>query len=179
MTKSEIEKELQGKGDYVQIDTLRRYLKEMIPIDMRKFASLKLAEIYERRSMFSEAAFLFNFLVDNAISYQERMDFLLREMGDFIRVGFFDRADGVMNKIIAEVKPMERTKYIDAVKNFYRGQALAYEKEKRRSKAVEIYEKLVDMKGVSDAEKEDIKAKLLMLYRELGLTQKYLQLKGD
>ena len=178
MSKPDVEKELYGKGDYVQIDTLRRYLKEMIPQDMRKFATLKLAGIYEKRSMFAEAGFLYNLLIEMAFNYQERMDFLLKEIEDFIRAGFFEKADGVMNKIVAEVKPMEKTKYFNAVKNFYRNQAIVYEKEKRRSKAVEIYEKLRDMKIVSDVEKEDITAKLLQLYRELGLTQKYLQLSG-
>jgi lipopolysaccharide biosynthesis regulator YciM len=178
MGKAEIEKELTGKGDYVQIDTLRRYLKENVPVDMRKFASLKLAEIYERRSMFAEAAFLYSFMVENALNYQERMNYLLKEVEDFIRVGFFDRADSVMSKILAEVKPMEKSKFLTSIKNFYIIQGMTYEKEKRRSKAVEVYEKLAGMKGLLDTEKEGIDRKLAQLYKELGLTEKYLQITG-
>jgi len=178
MTKSEIDKEMAGKGDYVQIDTLRRYLKENIPADMKKFASLKLITLYEGRSMFAEAAFIYNTLIELAANYQERMDFLIKEIEDFIRAGFFDRADAVMNKITAEMKPMEKTKYTSAIKGFYMAQGLSYERQKRKGKAIEVYEKLAGMKGMSSPEMEEVKVRLLVLYKELGLTQKYFQLSG-
>ena len=45
MSKSEIEKEIEGKGDFVQIDYLTKLLKEKLPIDIKKFICLRLAEI--------------------------------------------------------------------------------------------------------------------------------------
>ncbi|MDD5699956.1 MAG: hypothetical protein PHH00_02060 [Candidatus Nanoarchaeia archaeon] len=177
MMKSDIEKELNGKGDYVQIDMIRRFLKENIPNEIRKFASLKLAEIYERRSMFSEAAFLYSKLAELAADYAGRMDCLLKEAGDYIKAGFFEGADAAANKITAEVKPMEKTKYSDAVKIFYRTQAGIYEKSKRRSKAAEIYEKMLTLKGLLDLERTEINNKLFGLYRELGMVDKYLGMK--
>ncbi len=57
MNKNEIEKFLIGKGDFVQIDHLARFLKDKnLPLDKKKFVCLKLAELYEKRNMFREAA---------------------------------------------------------------------------------------------------------------------------
>lgn len=178
MMKSDIEKELNGKGDYVQIDMIRRFLKENIPNEIRKFASLKLAEIYEKRSMFSEAAFLYSKLAELAVDYADRMNYLLKEVENYIKAGFFDGADSAANRITAEVKPMEKTKYSDAVKTFYKTQAQIYEKSKRRGKAAEIYEKMLAVKGLLELEKTEINNKLFGLYKELGMVDKYLQTKG-
>lgn len=177
MIRSEIERELGGKGDYVKIDMLRRYLKESIPNDMRKFASLKLCEIYERRSMFSEAAVLYNKLADLAVDYPERRDYLLKEIEDYIKAGFFDGANMATSRITAEMKPMEKTSITSSIKNFYKTQAEIYEKNRRRSKAVEIYEKMLSMKELLDIERTEINNRLLQLYQELGMVQKYLQIK--
>ena len=46
MHKQDIDLVLEGKGDFIKIDYLNRYLKKMPPLEMRKYAYLKLAEIY-------------------------------------------------------------------------------------------------------------------------------------
>lgn len=82
-----------------------------------------------------------------------------------------------INRLIAEVKPMEKSKITNSIKEFYNSQAKLYEKERRRSKAVGIYEKLLEMKSLSDAEKSEINGKLTQAYKELGMVQKYLGMK--
>jgi hypothetical protein len=72
---------------------------------------------------------------------------------------------------------MERTKATDSIKAVYNSQAKLYEKERRRSKAAEVYEKLLLMKGLPDAEKAEINNKLALLYKELGMVDKYLGMK--
>jgi tetratricopeptide (TPR) repeat protein len=178
MSKAEIEKELNREGDYVQIDTIRRFLKENPSPELKKLVCIRLAEIYERRMMFPQAAETYNKLADMTNIYADKMKFLIQEAGNYIHGGFFEMADSITNKIIAEVKPMEKTSTMNIIKDFYRTQAQIYEKEKRKSKAVQIYEKLVTSKTISDAEKSEIDNKLLRLYNDLGLVSKYLDLKG-
>lgn len=48
ISKSEIEEELQRKGDFVQIDYLTRFLESRISRDVKRFIYLKLAELYEK-----------------------------------------------------------------------------------------------------------------------------------
>lgn len=177
MGKSEVEKELQGKGDYVQIDSLRRFLKENIPLDVKKFCLLKLASIYDARKMFSEAADLYGKLGEISMNSTERVGYLTKQVEDYVRSGFFDMADLTMSKLLSEtVKFTDKAKATASIIDFYKRQADLYEKEKRRSKAVEVYEKLLTMK-ISDTEKDYANRKLMDLYKSLGMIDKYIKIK--
>ncbi|MDE1849028.1 MAG: hypothetical protein KGH55_03275 [Nanoarchaeota archaeon] len=177
MNKAEIEKELYGKGDYVQIHDLRRFVQENIPVDVKRAACVKLVEIYERRSMFLEASFIYDKLAEMAVSSAEKVSFLIKEVECSVKAGSLEKADAVMLKIMTFAKPMERGGIIRSVREFYKRQAQAYEKERRKSKAVEIYEKIITLKDVSEEEKEEINRKLVVLYKDLGMVGKYLGLK--
>ncbi len=177
MSKSEVEKELQGKGDYVQIDSLRRFLKENLPLDVKKFSLMKLVLIYENRKMFSEAADLYGKLAEISMNSSERSGYLAKQVENYVRSGFFDMADLTMNKLISEtVKFTDKAKVTASIIDFYKRQADLYEKEKRRSKAAEVYEKLLTMK-ISDSEKEFANKKLMDLYKTLGMIDKYIKIK--
>lgn len=179
MAKSEIERELQGKGDYVQIDSLRRFLKEDIATDTRKFVLMKLVLIYENRKMFSEAADLYGKLSELAMNSSERSSFLIKEIEDYVKSGFFDMVDLVTGKLLGETaKYADKTKITESIVGFYKTQGETYEKEKRRSKAIEVYEKLLTMK-ISDAEKSWAKNKLLELYKGVGMIDKYFNMKDS
>ena len=173
MNKSEIEKELSGKGDYVLIDNITRFAKESIPTDIRKFIYTKLIEIYERRNMFGDAADIYAKLSEISAIPAEKSNYLIKETEDCIRAGFFDKADIAIKKIIANVKATERPKIMISIKEFYKKQAEIYEKEKRRSFAVKTYEKMLTL-NISDAEKNEINKKLLGLYKELGMIGQFM-----
>ena len=173
MTKIEIEKELAGKGDYVLIDNITRFAKESLPVETRKFIYIKLAEIYEKRNMFSDAGDISGKLAEMAIVMSEKANYFTRETENYIKAGFFDKADLAIKKIIANVKASERPKIMNEIKEFYKNQANTYEKEKRRSLAVKTYEKILTL-NISDAEKDEINKKLLVLYKELGMMPKYM-----
>ncbi|MCL5018202.1 MAG: hypothetical protein M1416_00330 [Candidatus Pacearchaeota archaeon] len=173
MTKAEIEKELSGKGDYVLIDNITRFAKENIPTDIRKFIYAKLAGIYEKRNMFADAADIYGRLAEISMIAEEKANFFIKETENYIRAGFFDKADLAIKKIIANVKATERPKIMISIKEFYKKQAEVYEKEKRRSFAVKTYEKILTL-HISDAEKDAIYKKLLGLYKELGMIGQYM-----
>jgi tetratricopeptide (TPR) repeat protein len=175
MTKVEIEKELEGKGDYVLIDNITRFLKENIPTDVRRFVYLKLVVIYERRNMFFEAANIYGNLSDIAISESDRNNYLNKEAQSYIQAGFFEKADAAITKM--RVKELERRNIMASMTEFYKKQAELYEKEKRRNKAMKTYEKILTM-NISEAEKNEINLKLMMLYRELGMIDEYMKMKN-
>ena len=52
-TKTEIEQNINGLGDFVKVDHLERFLKQADSIDIKRFILLKMAEIYEKRGMFT------------------------------------------------------------------------------------------------------------------------------
>ena len=179
MSKLEIEKELEGKGDFVQIDHLTRFLEQDPPYDIKKFVYLKLAGLYEKRDMFNDAAKMYEKIGSLSIPFSEKVKHHVKETELYIKAGFFDKADYALKKALSYANPHsgEIAEINFAVKDFYKRQAEVYEKERRRAHAVRVYEKLISMK-LSETEKEEIKKKLLELYEKLGKIKEYNLLKG-
>ena len=173
MTKSEIEQFLKGKGDYVQIDHLGRFMKEPgLAMDTKKFIYLKLAELYEKAKMFSEAAKMCDHAADLSIPYAEKMGHYKREAELYARAGEFDRSEMAMKKAMSEVNYREKEEIYNSMKDFYKEQGKMYEKMEKRNQAVKFYEKVLEMR-ISDAERSEIKARLMELYKKLGKIREY------
>ena len=178
MNKGEIEKELNGKGDYVQIDTIRRFLKENPSPRFEEICLCQACRDLRKKDDVSAGSGDIQQIGGDDKYLWDKMKFLIQETGNYIHGGYFEMADSITNKIIADIKPMEKTNTLNIIKDFYKTQAMIFEKEKRKSKAVEVYEKMITLKTLSDAEKTDVNNKLLRLYNHLGLVAKFLSLKG-
>ena len=175
MSKLEIQKELDGKGDYVLIDNITRFLKENLPTDVKRFVYLKLVVIYERRNMFLDAANIYGKLTEISMTPGDKLNYGVKEAECYIKAGFFEKADAAVTKM--GVKEIERRKIMTSMIEFYKKQAELYEKEKRRNRAVKTYEKILTM-NISEAEKNEINLKLMTLYRELGMVDEYMKMKN-
>ncbi len=175
MQKHEIEEAIKNEGDFVKIDHLTRLLKERIPTDIRKFVYLKLGEIYERRYMFVYAAESHDKAAENSIAYAEKRKYFTKEAELFIKAGEFFRADEAVKKAMRETNTAEKNEIQASIKNFYKTQAESFEKG-RRSNAIKIYEKLLEM-DITDLEKREVKEKLIKLYESLGKVKEYFTVK--
>lgn len=175
MTKVEIEKELKTQGDYVQIDNITRFLKQNLPLDLKKFVMLKLVEIYERRTMFQAAADIYNKLTEITLVNSEKTEYAIREIKSYIQAGLYDKAELTIKKVVSEVSLTERAKIVNSIRDFYKAQAEKYEKEGRRNKALQTYERMLTM-NYSEIEKKEINKKLLNLYKSLGFINQYMVL---
>jgi tetratricopeptide (TPR) repeat protein len=176
MTKVEIEKELSGKGDYVLIDNMTRFLRENLPLDIKRFVYLKLVAVYEKRSMFADAAMIYNRLIELSLTPQDKISCRIKAVECYIKAGFFDKADLETKNFSGEVNANERNKILISIKQFYFSQAQIYEKEKRRSLAIKTYEKILEM-NLLDIEKNDINKRLLILYKETGMVKEYMDMR--
>ena len=176
ISKSEIETAIKGKGDFVQIDYLMKFLKEKLALDVKKFVYQKLAEIYERKSMYNEVAKMFDNIALLSVSNAEKIYHYLNETKFFIKAGYFDRADEAMKKALSESNSPQKKEVYSAVKEFYNEQANIYLKQLKRGNAARVYEKLLEM-NISDEERKEIKKKLLELYEKLGRLREYFSLK--
>ncbi len=175
MTKLEIEKELSKQGDYVQIDNITRFLKENLPVDVKKFVLLKLVEIYEKRAMFQAAADIYNKLTEITMVASDKNLYFIKEIQCYIKAGFFDKAELTIKRVVGEVSVAERAKIVNTIRDFYKSQAETYEKEGRRNKALQTYEKMLTM-NYSEIEKANIDKKLLGLYKNLGMINQFMAL---
>jgi tetratricopeptide (TPR) repeat protein len=178
MSRQEIEEILRGKGDYIQIDLLTKFLEEKPPVKIKKFVYSRLAEIYNNKKMFGDSAKMFENLAVISISFSEKTKYFVKAVEYYIKDGFFEKADYAMNKAIAEANEFERGNIYYSVKEFYKKQAERYEDADKRNQATKIYEKLLGMK-ITEYEKKQIKKKLLNLYEKLGKFKEHGILKGE
>ncbi|HUW43803.1 MAG TPA: hypothetical protein VMV95_02500 [Bacillota bacterium] len=176
MTKSEIEGELAGKGDFVQIDSLTNFLNEPLSMGIKKFVFLKLAELYEKTSMLKEAAKNYNNAAMVSIPFSEKMKYFVKEAELYISAGDFEKAEGAQKKAISEANSIEREEIYFTIKEFYKKEAETYEKNLKRAHAARVYEKLLEIR-ISDLERKEIREKLMGIYDKLGKTKEYLILK--
>jgi tetratricopeptide (TPR) repeat protein len=176
MTKVEIEKELMGKGDYVLIDNMTRFLKENLPVDIKRFVYLKLVAVYERRSMFADAAAVYDKLIEISMTPTDKTVYRTKATECYIKAGFFDKADLSMKNLSGEAKLGEKAKINSSIKDFYLSQAQTYEKEKRRAKAIQTYQRILTL-NLLDVEKDEINKKLLTLYKETGMIKEFMDMK--
>lgn len=176
MVKSEIEEQLAGKGNFIQIDYLTRFLKEPLTMDMKKFVFLKLAELYEKISMLKEAAKNYDNAAMVSILFSEKINHYMKEAELYIKADDFEKSDRAMKKAMSQANSTEKNEIYITVKDFYKRQAEAYEKNLKRAHAARFYEKLLEMK-ISELERKEIKEKLLEIYDKLGKRKEYLVLK--
>lgn len=177
MTKTDIDEALKGKGDYVKIDYLDRFLKGNPPLEKKKYAYQKLAEVYEQRGMFVDAAKCWNSIAIFSLTFAEKIKNYIKEAELYIKAGKFHESDEAVKKAIGEANSSERENVKRSVKEFYKRQAEAYEKDNRRSHAVKIYEKMLLM-NPPQSERDEIKVKLMKLYESTGRLRDYFKLKG-
>lgn len=175
MSKMDIEQALKGKGDFVQIDYLTRLLKQSIPMEKKKFAYLKLAELYERKRMMSEAAKMCNNAALITIPIQEKIKHHVKEAELYVKGGDFFMAEEALRKGMKEATGKEKDNILNQVKEFYKLQGLVYEKEQRRNQAIKLYERFLQM-SISDAERSEIKTRLTKLYESTGRLKEYFTL---
>ena len=177
MHKKDIEEFLADKGEFMQIDHLNNYLKLTPPIEMRKFAYLKLAEIYNKKKMFIESAKAYKNVATNCVLFREKIKYFVEESKEYIRKGEFIDSDKAAKRALSEATAEQRKQIAEDIKIFYKTLAEELETELKRNQASKVYEKMLKM-NFSDEEKEEIKEKLKGLYEKLGKIREMKMLDG-
>lgn len=177
MSKLEIEQALQGKGDFVKIDYLQRFLSKAKSLEMRKFILLKLSDIYESKGMLNEAARMCDAASHISIKNFEKISLHMREAGLYIKSGYFEHADLAFKKALSYSTNKEKEDLKKSLKEFYFKQGEAFETSQRKSNAIKLYEKM-QMMGLEEIEKVKIKEKLIYLYEKTGRLKDYFAMKG-
>lgn len=167
MSKSDIEKFLISKGNFIKVDYLTRFLKEDIPIDMKKFVYSKLAETYQVMKLFGDAAEIFKSLSILSMTFTEKRKNYIKGCKLYIRAGNFNKAEEFLQKAMSQSNSIEKKEIYEEIKNFYKKVAEIYERNLKRNSASRVYEKILEMR-ISDFERKEIREKLIKLYEKLG-----------
>jgi tetratricopeptide (TPR) repeat protein len=172
MSKSEIDRALEGKGEYIQIDILNRFLEDKPGILMKKYVYTKLAQIYQKKRMFRDVGKTYDNLGINSIAFSDKVKYFLLAAEFYIKDFAFEQADFSVKRAMQEANSYERGEIYHSIKQFYKNQATEHESKLKFNKASQIYEKLLSMK-ITDLEEKDIRKKLLEIYEKLGKFKEY------
>ena len=177
LSKSDVEKGIDGIGNFIRIDKLNRFLKEAQSSDVKRFILLKLAEAYDSVNMPEEAAKAFGHAVIASITFRDKIKYCIEETKMHAKAGNFREADESMKKAFSHANSMQKEEILSEVKKYYMKIGEEYEHALKRGHAIKIFEHLAGMR-LSEEERYKVKEKLLDLYDKTGNIRKYKMLKG-
>ena len=178
ISKQEIEDKISRVGDYVKMDFLQSCLKKHLDFETRRFVLLKLADVYEDRGMFSEAARLISTSAEINSTLDGKSRDYVRSMQLFVKSGKFDEADISFSKALACGEGLQKERVKTARKEVYQKQCKEFLKKDKRRLALEAHERFLPM-NLSPNEKEETQKVLLDLYEKLGKMRDYFNLKKN
>jgi len=178
ITKFEIEEAIHGKGDFVKIDYLRRYLAKADNVELKKFILISLSGIYEAKNMLKEAVQNLRSASDISVTYREKIELYKKEIELHIRLLEFDAAEKAFRTTHAFGNSSEKIIIQqNYVLSYYR-QAKVAENAGKNRHAMQIYEKLFSLKAIPMDMKAEVKEKLLGFYEKFGRISDVNLLKG-
>lgn len=165
-------------GDMLKMEYLENCLKNNSTFDIKKFIHIKLAELYEKRLMLSDAAKNIDAAAEISPTYREKTDLYKKEVEILAKHGSLDSAEAAFKKAIAAANTKEREEIKKYFKDVYFSRALELEKMQKNNNAIKFYERLLVFGFVSELEKKNINAKLAVLYRKVGKITESMRLGG-
>ena len=176
LTRAEVESDIRGKGDFVQIDHLKRFLLKADNTDVKKFVLLKLAAIHEIHNFLGDAARNIDSAAEIALNEKEKKDLFMKEAELLVKSEQFDLADKTFLKALSYAtireKPEMQTMYLE----LYRVFGAQLDKEGKQRKALGVYHKLYSLNQPLDKRLE-VKQKIMNLYYAMGNLAEYNRLK--
>lgn len=151
-------------GDMVKIEFLEEALRKNLPLEVKKYAHLKLADLYIKRLMVGVAAKNMESAAEASLNFKEKEELYLKQVQLLIKNLSFDEADKAFKKAQALADKTEKQGLDAAYKKMFMDRALELEKVQNMKKASEVYERLVFL----EPNNQDIKRKLVVLYNRLG-----------
>jgi len=174
-----IEEKLANSGDYVKMDYLQRCLKASIDFDTKRFVMIKLAEIYETRLMFLEAAKLINNVADINTTFEGKYNDFARSMDLFVKGLDYDTAELVFKKALACASNKQKDPLRAKLKTSILTKAKELVKKDKRKNAMEAYEKLLELPFINEAERKEAQDALSFLYQRLGKIRDFYKIQND
>lgn len=136
--------------------------------ELKRFLWGELANLYSERKMFERAARAMANKAGAEVTLRSKTDSYLVAAEFYSKALKVDLADDMFARAVRDADLSNKTRIKLARKNIYLTMARDLESKGRKASAVKFYEKLVKM-NLEDFEKREIKEKLLMMYKALGM----------
>ena len=148
--------------------------------EIKRFLWAELCELYKDRKMFERAARAMSNKAGMEVSFREKVESYLSAAELFAKVGKIDDAEEMFVRAGRDADALRQSEVGSrksevgkemvklARKNIYLVLARGLEADGKRAGAVKFYEKLIKMR-LDDVEKDEIREKLLVMYKALGM----------
>jgi tetratricopeptide (TPR) repeat protein len=177
--KEDIEAKLKSiGGDMLKIEYLENCLKKQSTFNIRKFVYLKLAELYQTRLMWNEAAKNVDGAAEISITFRDKMELYMKATFLLIKHGSYYDADKQFEKALACASSREKEQLKKTYKEYYLERGKEFESLKKLNNAIKVYEKLIMQGFINESEKKEINAKLVILYGKVGKVRDAMRLEG-
>ncbi len=123
--------------------------------------------------MFFDASKAYENAAIYCLNEQEKGSYYLKQCEELIKGGFFENVDKALQSIYMNKNSFERMQIYQKIKELYQKQAEFYEQQLKRSNAVRVYEKMLELR-LEEKEKTEIKRRLVELYEKLGKKKEYM-----
>jgi len=178
ITKSEIERVINGKEDFVKIDYLNRYLNHIDNFDVKKFILLNLASIYESKNMVPLAVRHLNSATDIALNNREKIELYMKIVGLYIKIRNFPQAENALKQAMYIAPELERLRLKSKCLDIFWNSAKEAETKEKGRHAFEIYKHMLTLSMPED-KRTELKEKLLNYYNKMGRVREYNKLKAS
>jgi len=175
-TKEEVSRKLEMFSvDMLRMEYLENCLKRSLPHEVRKFAHLKLAELYENRLMHGEAIKHMENVAEMSTSFKDKKEAYMKKIDMHMKLGAFMEIDDTLKKALACVNtPAEKNDLKNSMKDKYLQMAQKCETEKKYNHALKFYEKIF----VVEPNNPVIIKKLADMYNKVGKVREAIKMEG-
>ena len=178
MTEAEIMKKFSiFMSDELKAEFIENCLKKKLDSSVKKNIHIKVADIYEKKRWYTNAALHVSAAVSCTDIYREKM-------GLYIKLGQLNIKDNkhimardAFKAAMDYANTEEKKKIGTDIKNLYLNEASSLDANGKWAKATSIYEYSLDL--LNDAEKKTVKQKLVVLYEKLGRIKDSIRMKRE
>lgn len=178
MTEAEIMKKFSTfMSDELKAEFIENCLKKKLDHSVKKNIHIKVADIYDKKRWYTNAAAHIAAAISCTDVYREKMNLYIRlgqlNIKDNKHIFARDAFKSAMDFANSE----ERRKIGNDIKNLYLNEASSLDANGKWRQAALIYEYSLDL--LTDAEKKAIKQKLVILYEKLGRIKDSMRMKKE
>lgn len=179
ITENDVLQKLKALGPELQLEYLDNLNKRKeMPPALKVVVCKKLAELYERKSLYSNAALVLKHATDNMELPKDKKEIFLKIGILRIKLAEYEMAEDAFKRALTNVKSNEKQQLQQQIKKIYIEQGGEFEGRGKIARASEIYERVLRM--AEPGENLDIiKMRLSELYRKLGRIGESINLRNS
>ena len=174
-----LQKSRELSTEALQSEYLENVLKKTnLQADLRTMINEKLALIYSKRGLYTHAASLLKEAAELSVSLMQKKERFLQEGIYHISAFEYAPAQYAFEKAVEAAPQADKEKLKRQVKENFLKAAAGLEKEKKISRAAEMYDWMI-RKSDKTENLSEVKMKLSVLYEKLGKIQESISLRNQ